>query len=124
MIAGAAELAVARTRELAGSRLKSRSRGCDECQERIVNLPNGLIAAALGPLTVGDVINGHTRETSLVLGGADAFRDTIVGWGVPTEWAAELAQQIENHALRTLYEERPPPMPTGFQAMVARAVVR
>lgn len=121
MVLGAAELAVERTRELAGNRLKGRAQHCDECRKRMEGSPPALIAANLGALVVGDLISGQIRESSLVAGGARPFRDTVQKWGVEQEWAEELEQQIESHALRTLYEQQPPPMPAGFHTLVARA---
>lgn len=121
-VIGAAEFAVARARELAGNRIRSRIRNCDNCLELIEGAPSGQIAAILGPQTVGEILRGKTAEASLVAGAGDAFADTLNTWGLVNGAAGELGRLIEVHALRTLHEDTAPPLPAGFAAKVARAV--
>lgn len=117
LLLGAAELTVDRCRELAGSRLRTkigktpaRDR-CSECVDLIREVPNGLVAAALG-------VNGSSLELptarELVAGGAVAFRDKAITWGVDADSAALLAEQIEQHAARTLFDREPAGLPRGF----------
>lgn len=121
LLLGAAELTVDRCRELAGSRLRTkigktpaRDR-CSECVDLIREVPNGLVAAALG-------VNGAALELptarELVAGGAVAFRDKAIVWGVDTDSAALLAEQIEQHAARTLFDREPAGLPRGFGGRV------
>lgn len=121
-VLGAAEFAVARARELAGNRIKSRIRNCDNCLELIEGVPSSQIAYTLGPQTVGEILRGRTAEASLVAGAGDAFADTLNVWGLVNGAAAELGRLIEVHALRTLHEDVAPPLPAGFAAQVAKAV--
>ena len=108
---GAAELAIDRCRELAGSRLRTRitrapaDDRCGECVDVIRDVPNHLVASALG-----DNGNGLELPTprDLVAGGASAFRDRAVLWGVDADTASLLAEQVEVHAARTLFEAVPP----------------
>jgi hypothetical protein len=120
-IMGAAELYVERARTLAGSRLISRSKGCADCRTAIENVRPALVASALGSETVRDVINGHTSEAALVSGAGDELAAALARW-VGGDWPREIGKLMENHALRTLYEPEPPALPTGFAAVVAKAV--
>ncbi len=120
-IMGAAELYVERARTLAGSRLISRSKGCADCRTTIANVRPALVASALGSDTVRDVINGHTSEAALVSGAGDELAAALARW-VGGDWPREIGKLMENHALRTLYEPEPPALPTGFAAVVAKAV--
>lgn len=119
-IIGASESAVNRIREKAGARLVSRSQGCEPCREKIAGVPLSLVASALG---MDQVRNLVATETELVAGGADSLAETITRWGVGGEWTGELGKMVEAHAIRTLYEEEPPPLPAGFAAVVSRALM-
>ncbi len=55
-------------------------------------------------------------------GAGDELAETLIRLGVGSEWAGELGRMSENHAIRTLYEPDPPPLPAGFTAAVAKAV--
>lgn len=123
-ILGAAEFAVERARELAGSRLRSKATGrpdaCPECVDQIDGVPAARVAATLGADAVRSLITGS--DSALVAGAGLAFAATLERWGVNGGWPDELGRMVEQHALRTLYEREPPPLPPGFTASVARAV--
>ncbi len=121
-IIGASESHIVRARALAGARLKNRSQGCDTCQETVKTVVPSMIASALGPETVRGIINGHSSEAALVAGAGDELAETLARLGVVGEWPRELGSLVEMHALRTLYERNPPPLPAGFAAAVAKAV--
>jgi len=121
-ILGASELAVTRARSLAGSRLVSRSKGCEPCKDAIRDTPLYRVASALGLETVHEVIYGRSTEADLVAGAGEELAQTIAAWGVSEGWSAKIGERIEQHALRTLYEPEPPPLPAGFAAVVARAL--
>lgn len=121
-VLGASDLAVIRARSLAGSRLRSRAKGCEPCLDAIADVPAHRTASALGHETVSGIITGRATEAQLVAGAADELGATIIPWGVSREWAEQIGERVEQHALRTLYEVDPPPLPAGFAAIVKRAV--
>jgi hypothetical protein len=122
-IVGAAEMMVERARRLAGSRLRSRSQSCGECGDRIDGTPAALVAATLGEDTVRTIIKGHVTEPALVAGASEEFVCTLGRWGVTDAHAAELARLVEQHALWTLYEQQPPPLPAGFTTAAQKALL-
>jgi hypothetical protein len=107
MIAGAAEFAVERARELAGSRIRTRSKQCGPCQAAINGYPNSLVAAVLGPsqttATAGE-------EIELVRGAGEGLARLLTRRGVDTETATRLGVMVEEHAANTLYLAEPPPL--------------
>ena len=115
-IAGAALFAVERSRELAGARLRARTRDCPECQEAINGVPNRLVAHTLGP----DVVGRNGTPQALVAGGADVLHHLCVQWGYPHSAARRMAQLAESHAAKSLMRERPSPLPVGFNAYAER----
>lgn len=124
-LVGAAELTVERCRELAGSRLRTQiTRGpaegrCGDCITMIRGVPNSLVASTLG--TGGDTTAlGLPAPRELVAGGAIGFRDKAVAWGIDPDRAALLAEQVEQHAARTLFEAVPPDLPRSFGVRAAR----
>lgn len=103
---GAAELALLRCRELAGSRLRTRRDACPDCfGEDTLSKPNALIAAALGQH--GLLQLGNPDPRSLVAGGTDPFRQLLVSWGHPEDEVNVICDFLELHAARTLLTERP-----------------
>lgn len=122
MVLGAATMQIDRARELAGNRLITRAQSCDECRDKIRNVPRALVAAALGAEQVRTVIDGHATEASLVDGVGTAFADRLVAWGINGGWPQQLGQMVEQHALRTLYQEEAPPLPAGFLTAAVKAV--
>lgn len=118
-LSGAAELTIDRCRELAGSRLRTKitragnGDRCNECIDLIRDVPNSLVAASLGD-TAGGLSLPSPRE--LVAGGAEGFRLRASAWGVDTDAAALLADQLEAHAARTLFDIDPVGLPKGFAA--------
>jgi hypothetical protein len=122
MIVGAAEMQVKAARKLAGSRLVQRSKSCTDCQDTIRDVEHALVASAMGPVMVRNVINGHTSEAALVEGAGRLLAAQARDWGVRGEWPDELGEMVEAHALRTLYEAKAPPLPKGFADVVAKAL--
>jgi len=102
---GAAELALFRCRELAGSRIRSRRSTCPGCLDEVQHLENSMVASALG--AEGLVPLGSPSPQELVAGGADAFRSLLVQWGNDPESAGAIARLVETHAARTLLQEKP-----------------
>jgi hypothetical protein len=121
-VLGAAEAYVDRAREVAGSRLIRRSQGCSDCREKIRDVRPALVASTMGPEMVRGIIHGHTTEGALVAGVGENLAGKLRTWGVDGEWPAELGKLVEQHALRTLYEPEAPPLPSGFQSAVQKAL--
>lgn len=121
-IIGASERELIRVREVAGARARRRAQSCADCRDQLAGIPNTLVAATLGRDTVREILDGHDGEPCLVDGAATGLRDLLEQWGVHGDWPATLAQLVEQHALRTLYEQVSPPLPPGFAAAVAKAV--
>ena len=105
----AAELALDRCRELAGSRLRTKitnaraKEQCPDCAATIKDVPNGLVASALGD----NAPDGLPIPRDLVAGGAAAFEARLIRWGADPGGAALLGSAIEQHAARTLFDPDP-----------------
>jgi hypothetical protein len=115
-LAGAMAVALERCRELAGSRLVSRAKGCDECQPLVRDVPARLVPAALGKFRAASVAPGLTAAR-LVEGGTSGLQATLLGWGTDHAEVARLCKLVERHAAATLWsrdvasfrlEQRPP----------------
>ena len=121
-VLGALNLTVNRGRELAGSRIRTKTQGCGDCKNSIEGVPTASVASVLGREVVREQLNGRGDESALVAGAADGFAVTVARWGVPADVALELGRMAEQHALRTLYEAEAPPLPAGVQAVVVKAI--
>lgn len=118
---GAAEMAVIRAREKAGSRLKGAAQGCSDCRAQIHDMPPELIAATLGPEMVADL--GEGDALALVAGGAESFELMAVRWGYSPVQARAIGEIIEMHAARNLFELDPPPVRTAVAGHIRRVAV-
>jgi hypothetical protein len=105
---GAAELALLRCRDLAGTRLRFK---CPDCAE---GHPASMVASALGEKAAPD-------PDKLVSGGTDGFQEMLIGQGIPVVQATALGKQLEKFAARTLYQPKCPDLPSGFVAAVSKA---
>jgi hypothetical protein len=110
---GAAELALIRCRELAGSRLRSRKKSCPHCLESVAHLPNALVASGLGREGLEPL--GAPEPRDLVAGGTDALKSLLLVWGHEDGEADTVCGFIELHAARTLFHENPV-VPDSFKA--------
>jgi hypothetical protein len=118
-VLGAAELAVEHARKTAGSRLRTRANnGCPSCKERLVDVPQQLVAATLGREQVRAL--NAPAELELVAGSGLPFVAMLTRWGYPSDQAAAVGAQVEHHAARTLYEAEPEGLPAGFTEWVQR----
>lgn len=102
---GAAELALFRCRELAGSRIRSRKKSCPDCLDKVADIPNPLVASALGKDGLEQLECPDPRV--LVAGGADSLKAMLVVWGYTPDDAATVCSTVELHAARTLLHEAP-----------------
>lgn len=115
---GAAMMALARCRELAGIRLWQKQKYCPECFECADGQPHALVASLVGPKTVERLEWDPLR---LVHGGADTLRHLLIYWDFSEKQAAAICEMVESFAARTLYDARLPQLPSGFAAHLERA---
>lgn len=114
LIAGAAEYAVERARELAGSRIRTRLRQCAPCQHNIDGFPNALVASQLGP----EVVSEAGEPLELVAGAGGCLGRVLARHDIDQETAAAWGDHVERHAAQTLYMAEPPPLPADLSATV------
>lgn len=117
-VVGAAELALIRCREVAGSRLRSYKKSCPDCFETVNGKPNSMVASLMGPEGLEKI--GAPNALQLVSGGSDRFQDLLTDWGFAPNQAAALGEMVEVYAGKTLFDERPNPFSSGFMAHVER----
>ena len=117
-IMAAAEMALLRCRELAGSRILSKRRTCPDCLKPAEDVPLPMVASVLGPDILLEI--KAPEPTALVAGGAEAFRSWLCSNDVAPEQAISLAQMIENYAHKTLFDPEKHTLPSGFAAHVER----
>lgn len=115
---GAAMMALARCRELAGIRLYQKHRNCPECFDKADGHPHALVASIVGPEVVQKVGWDPVR---LVRGGTDTFRDMLMYWDYSDKQAEAICEMIEAFAARTLYDSRLPQLPSGFASHLEHA---
>ena len=108
MIAGAAQMALHRCRQIAGVRIQHKCKDCGSGHDQSV------VASVVGPTVAADPV-------ALVRDGANGFRSLLVEWGVGAEQATSLQQQLEVYAARTLFETRCPELPSGFVSAIEKA---
>lgn len=121
-LVGLAEGHLDRAREVAGNRLRNRSRGCQHCQELIRDQPPSLVAAMLGEDQTRLVLGAEASERQLVAGAGETFARAAERLGVPARWAVDLGELVESHAARTLYEKQPAELPAHFAVLAGRAL--
>ena len=117
-VVGAAELSLIRCRELAGAKIRSYQKGCPECLQPADGKPNALVASLVGETTLKQL--GTPEPLKLVQGGTDGFRTLLEGWEFSNAQAEALCEMVSVYAARTLFEQNPPPLPSGFEAHVER----
>lgn len=105
---GAAEFALYRGRELAGSKLLGLRRSCEECFAGSEGVSKDKIAAYLGETTVRELV---PDTDSLVSGVGKGFAEVALRLGVEPDRAHELALVIQRHAAETLTDDDPAPVP-------------
>lgn len=111
-ITGAADLAMLRSREAAGSRVRSLAKRNPEMLALLNGTPNSEVVAKLGREGLRKLNAPPERE--LVSDAARLVEDAIRMWDLSPEVGALVAQTVEQHAARTLYDPRPAPLPGSF----------
>lgn len=117
-IMAAADLAVLRTREVAGNRVLNALRRSEpdlERELRRTNIGARHICAHLGREKVESLA---IVPSELVRGGRDLILDSLHVWGLDRDVANRLVELIEQHAARTLYDAHPAPLPARFNSYV------
>lgn len=110
---GAAEMALVRCRELAGARLRSYKTKCPHCLEEVKDVPNTMVASALGRMGLEPL--GAPEPRTLVAGGSEGLHTILRGWGYSKVEAETICDLLEIHAARTLFQHNPP-VPEGLAA--------
>lgn len=117
---GAADLALLRCRELAGSKIRQTHKRNPGVCAQIEGRSPAFFAYIVGQERLLDL--GTPEPLQLVKGGTDAFYTLCLEWGVESTQARALCQMIEVFAARTLFEPRLPQFESGFYAQIERAV--
>lgn len=119
----AADIALYRAREIAGNRLKGLAKRDPECQRLVEGVRAMAVPAVLGRERARRL--RAPSEADLVAGVRDQVHESLSLCGLSpkqVEWVGNLvADQVEQHAARTLYDERPSSMPQTFSEYVARS---
>jgi hypothetical protein len=115
-VVGACDLALHRARELAGARLRNLAKRDKELAALLDGVTNGQVAPTLGRDRVAALKAPSERE--LVAGSGVLIADSLRLWKMNADLAPGLADRIEQHAARTLYEKHPSPLPQSFENYV------
>lgn len=121
IVRGAAELALYRCREVAGSRIRTQLRNRSKNSPELLaieGISNCHAAAEIGEKRLHAL--GLNRPLDLVKTGADGFAALLEGWGFPEEQSKVLSDMIVVYAAKTLYQTALPPLPPGFLSQVER----
>lgn len=115
---GAAEMALARCRELAGIRIKQKEKTCPEFFVGLDGQSNGTLLAEIGPEILDRL---SMTALQLVNGGADTLSTVLEAWGYTPDRASKVSEMVESYAARTLFKVGHPTLPSGFAAQLERA---
>ena len=121
IVRGAAELALYRCREVAGSRIRTNIRNRSKTAPELALIEdksNCHVAAILGEKRLHAI--GLNQPLTLVKTGADGFSALLEGWGFPPEQSKVLSDMLVVYAAKTLYKTELPTLPPGFLAQVER----
>ncbi len=115
---GAAEMAFARCRDLAGIRVRQKEKVCPEFFVGINGTSNSQLLAEIGP----DILERLSMTAlQLVEGGAEQLSPVLQGRGYTEEQAGMIANMVESYAARTLFKAGNQSLPSGFAAQFERA---
>lgn len=113
---GAAQAAVYRAREAAGSRVASLAKRDPEIAARINGTPRSEIVALIGK--EGMVAIQAPQEKELIRGARSLIEETLRSWSLDQETVTQIANAVEQHVLMTLYERKPKPLPSSFYGFI------
>lgn len=121
-VIGMAEACLLRCRELAGSRLRSRMQSSEapaNLRARIRSASNADVAARLG----ADVRDDADAD-ALVAGAGQVFLAGLHRLGLEPGLAESLVRRVEEHAARTLFDDKPGDLPDEVIALCALTSMR
>jgi hypothetical protein len=119
----AAELAVLRARELAGAKVRNYAKKNADAEKQIDGVRPGLVPHTLGPEAVKALCK--QTESQLVSGTRSMIEDAMRIFGITDPATIELVvSNVERHAAKTLYDERPAPLPAPLVNRIAAAAKR
>lgn len=119
-ILGASDLALLRAREAAGNRILTSARRDPDMAKLIEGVPTRDLAATLGRERVRSL--RVPSDAELVTGARALINEALRQWGLSDEVTALVGRSIEQHAIRTLYDMRPAPLPAAFENYVTGAL--
>lgn len=115
-VVGAAQVAVLRTREAAGSRVLTKIRRDPEILALVEGTRPGNVPSVLG---MGRIRALGLTEQHLTAGARDLIVESLRLFGVTDPTAVEsIASAVEKHAAKTLYVLNPDPLPASFMNYV------
>lgn len=121
-ILGAADLALFRAREAAGNRIRSLAKKDPDALALLDGVRAGQVCFTLGRERVRAL---RADPLELVSGARDLIVDALRVYGITDEDVVErITENVERHAARTLYDERPSPLPDAFANYVAAITER
>lgn len=115
-ILGAADLSLLRCREVAGNRIRNHVRKNPDLDRDLSGVAARDLPARVGADLALEL--GVPPATTLVQGTDGMILDALRVFGVGSEVAGQVARRVEEHAARTLWDERPPPLPRQFEPYV------
>jgi hypothetical protein len=122
-IAGAADLAVMRFREQAGNRILSFANRDPEIRAEIER--NQIRARDIAAFLKRDRVRALVGDETDLVGNARAVvEETFMMWDLPEATRVLLLDQIERHALRTLYDMKPSPLPPQFHVYITGVLAK
>jgi hypothetical protein len=122
-ITGAADLAVMRFREQAGNRIRSLANRDPQIREEIER--NQVRARDIASFLKRDRVRALVGDEADLVGNARAVvEETFLMWDLPEATRVLLLDQIERHALRTLYDTNPSPLPPQFSVYVTGVLAK
>lgn len=121
IVRGAAELALYRCREIAGSRIRQQIKTISRVAPELALIdgtPNHLVASVLGQQRLKNL--ALPEPLGLVKGGVDGFFTLLESWGFAEPQSRVISDMILVLAARTLCQPALPSLPSGFLAQVER----
>lgn len=121
IVRGAAELALMRCREVAGSRIRSRLQKQSDNEAEIAAIngaQNAAVAFLVGQARLESI--GFTEPLALVKSGTDSFCSLLQSWNFTEAQAKVLSEMLLLYAAKTLFDPNLPSLPAGFLAQVER----
>jgi hypothetical protein len=120
-VIGACDMALLRAREVAGARIRTAARRLPEIEQALDGVSNREVAATIGREGVQAL---RLSAQDLVANVRPLILDTLRLWRIEGEAAAMIAQHVERHAMRTLYDPNPRSLPDSFSVYLEELVVQ